>query len=209
MMYNDRSHAGRLLAEKLLEYAGEDTVVYALPRGGVVLGYEVAKLLGCPLDLVVTRKIGHPFSPEYAICAVSENAPAICNEHETRKMEKHWLEYEISKQRKEIQRRKDAYPAPWISPEGKTAIIIDDGIATGLTIQSAIEEIRLQKPKLLIAAVPVSPDDTAAKLSKMVDRLVCLDIPAYYLGAVGSYYYDFRQVSDSEVIELLRLANKK
>jgi putative phosphoribosyl transferase len=208
MFFNDRSHAGRLLAEALMKYSGKDTVVYALPRGGVVLGYEVSKMLGCPLDLVVTRKIGHPNNPEYAICAVSENAPPICNQLEISRLTEGWLDFQVSKQKGEIKRRKKTYPSPNISPKGKTAIIIDDGIATGLTIKSAIEEIKSQKPKLLIVAVPVSPKDTAEEISSNVDHLVCLDIQEYYLGAVGAYYADFSQVTDSEVVELLYLANR-
>ena len=209
MMFDDRSHAGRLLAEKLKEYSGKDTVVYALPRGGVVLGYEVSKVLNCPLDLVVTRKIGHPMNSEYAVCAVTENSPPICNQSEVMNIDSGWLDSEVLKQKDEIKRRKSAYPSPNISPKGKTAIIIDDGIATGLTLLAAIDEVKSLDPKLLIVAVPVSPADTAEKIRGMVDRFVCLDIPMSYLGAVGMYYLEFPQVSDEEVIEILKAANKK
>jgi len=209
MMFDDRSHAGRLLAEKLKEYSGEDTVVYALPRGGVVLGYEVSKVLECPLDLVVTRKIGHPMNSEYAVCAVTENSPPICNQSEVMSIDPGWLDSEVLKQKAEIKRRKSAYPSPNISPKGKTAIIIDDGIATGLTLLAAIDDVKSLEPKLLIVAVPVSPAGTAETIRGMVDRFVCLDIPVCYLGAVGMYYLEFYQVSDEEVIEILKVANKK
>lgn len=209
MMFDDRSHAGKLLAESLKEYAGGNTVVYALPRGGVVLGYEVAKVLKCPLDLVVSRKVGHPMNSEYAICAVTENAPPICNQREVMSIDQGWLDSEVAQQKEEIKRRKSLYTAPNISPKGKKAIIIDDGIATGLTLLSAIDEIKSQDPELLIVAVPVSPADTAEVIRKKVDRLVCLDIPMAYLGAVGMYYMEFPQVNDEEVIELLKAANKK
>jgi len=209
MMFNDRSHAGKLLAERLSEYSGNDTVVYALPRGGVVLGYEVSRKLGCPLDLVVSRKIGHPMNSEYAICAVTENSPPICNQIETMGLDKEWLENEVERQKSEIRRRKALYPSPNISPKGKIAIIIDDGIATGLTLFSAIGEIKAQAPKLLIVAVPVSPGDTAEKITGLVDRFVCLDVPFCYLGAVGMYYAEFPQISDEEVIDLLNEANAK
>jgi len=209
MMFNDRSHAGKLLAERLSEYSGNDTVVYALPRGGVVLGYEVSRKLGCPLDLVVSRKIGHPMNSEYAICAVTENSPPICNQIETMGLDKEWLENEVERQKSEIRRRKALYPSPNISPKGKIAIIIDDGIATGLTLFSAIGEIKAQAPKLLIVAVPVSPGDTAEKITGLVDHFVCLDVPFCYLGAVGMYYAEFPQISDEEVIDLLNEANAK
>ena len=209
MMFDDRSHAGKLLAESLKEYAGGNTVVYALPRGGVVLGYEVAKVLKCPLDLVVSRKVGHPMNSEYAICAVTENSPPICNQREVMSIDQGWLDSEVSRQKEEIKRRKALYTSPNISPKGKKAIIIDDGIATGLTLLSAIEEIKSQGPELLIVAVPVSPADTAEVIRKMVDRFVCLDIPTSYLGAVGMYYMEFYQVTDEEVIDLLKAANKK
>lgn len=208
-MFDDRSHAGRLLAEKLKEFAGENTVVYALPRGGVVLGYEVAKVLDCPLDLVVSRKVGHPMNSEYAVCAVTENSPPICNQGEVASIEPGWLESEVLRQKAEIKRRKSLYPSPNISPKGKKAIIIDDGIATGLTLLSAIEEVKSMEPELLIVAVPVSPSDTAETIRGMVDKFICLDIPMCYLGAVGMYYASFPQVSDDEVIELLKAANKK
>jgi predicted phosphoribosyltransferase len=209
MMFDDRSHAGRMLAEKLKEFGGENTVVYALPRGGVVLGYEVAKVLGCPLDLVVSRKVGHPMNSEYAVCAVTENAPPICNQYEVASIDQGWLESEVNRQKAEIRRRKTLYPSPNISPKGKKVIIIDDGIATGLTLFSAIEEVKAQEPAMLIVAVPVSPADTAEKIRGMVDRFICLDIPMCYLGAVGMYYASFPQVSDEEVIELLNKAGKK
>jgi predicted phosphoribosyltransferase len=209
MMFDDRSHAGKLLAENLKEYAGGNTVVYALPRGGVVLGYEVAKVLDCPLDLVVSRKVGHPMNSEYAVCAVTENSPPICNQREVMNIDQGWLDSEVSRQKEEIKRRKSLYTSPNISPKGKNAIIIDDGIATGLTLLSAIDEIKSQGPELLIVAVPVSPSDTAEVIRNMVDRFVCLDIPMSYLGAVGMYYMEFSQVTDEEVIELLKAANKK
>lgn len=208
-MFDDRAHAGKVLAEKLESFAGENTVVYALPRGGVVLGYEVAKVLKCPLDLVVSRKIGHPMNSEYAVCAVTESSPPICNQFETASIDPGWLESEVLRQKAEIKRRKTLYPSPNISPKGKKAIIIDDGIATGLTLFSAIEEVKAQGPELLIVAVPVSPADTAEKIRGMVDKFICLDIPMVYLGAVGMYYASFPQVSDEEVIALLKEANKK
>jgi predicted phosphoribosyltransferase len=120
-----------------------------------------------------------------------------------------WLDSEVSRQKEEIKRRKSLYTSPNISPKGKKAIIIDDGIATGLTLLSAIDEIKSQGPDLLIVAVPVSPADTAEVIRNMVDRFVCLDIPMSYLGAVGMYYMEFSQVTDEEVIELLKAANKK
>ncbi len=204
MLFENRADAGKKLADALENYKSKDAVVYALPRGGVVLGYEVAKKLGAPLDLVITRKIGHPSQPEYAVCAVAEDGHMICNEDERAALDKKWFESEVEKERKEARRRREKYLSGRkpVSCRGKTAIIVDDGIATGLTMFLAVDEVKHENPKEIVIAVPVVPKDTAEKIKKKA-KLVALDIPEIYRGAVGAYYDNFPQVSDEEVIELL------
>ena len=205
MRFRDRTEAGRLLAELLRHYEGKEVVVYALPRGGVVLGFEIAKRLQAPLDLVITRKIGHPFNPEYAICAVAEDCHLVCNEAERAGVDPEWFRKEVEKEKEEAKRRREAYLGKRETPaaRGKTAIIVDDGIATGLTLKLAIQELKHKEPVKIVVAVPVAPRDVAEEIRKEVDEFVALDIPTAYLGAVGAYYDYFPQVSDEEVVEML------
>lgn len=206
MRFRDRLEAGQKLAEALSQkYKGPDVVVYALPRGGVVLGREIASVLGVPLDLVITRKIGHPSSPEYAICAVAEDGHTICNESEMRGIDERWFQEAVSKEREEARRRREVYLAgrPPVSASGKIVIIVDDGIATGLTMMLAIKEVKHQQPKRIVVAIPVAPRDSVEELRREVDDLVALDIPDHYLGAVGAYYEEFPQLDDEDVKKLL------
>lgn len=209
MRFEDRKDAGRQLAERLESYKGRDTVVLALPRGGVVLGYEIAKYLGAPLDLIITRKIGHPMSPEYAICAIAEDGHMICNEAERRGVDEEWFSEESKKEQEEAKRRRKLYlKGKSQNVKGKTVIIVDDGIATGFTMSLAISEAKHGNPEKIVVAVPVAPKETAEEISKEVDKFVALDTPEHYLGAVGAYYVRFEQVSDEEVISLLENRSK-
>ncbi len=205
MHFADRQEAGKLLAAALLPYRGDDVVIYALPRGGVVLGAEVARALQAPMDLVISRKIGHPFNPEYAICAITETGQAICNEEERAGIDAVWFQHAEEETRAEAKRRRERYlgSRTRMSADGKTAILIDDGIATGLTMFAAIADIKAMHPRRIIVAVPVIPRETAGNLERQADAVVALDIPTFFLGAVGAYYTDFPQVSDEEVIALL------
>ncbi len=208
MRFADRHDAGRRLAAVVLaKYRGSDVVVYALPRGGVVTGFEIARSLGAPLDLIITRKIGHPLQPEYAIAAVGEDGSMLGTERELEAIDAHWLEEEKKRQQKEIKRRHEVYLGgrEAIPAEGKIAILVDDGIATGLTMRVGILELKHRHPKKIIVAVPVAPASTADLIRSEADELVALDIPAdgEYLGAVGAYYDDFQQVEDEEVISLI------
>jgi predicted phosphoribosyltransferase len=204
MKFKDRIDAGRQLARKL-NGQFEQPVVLALPRGGVVLAAEIARALSAPLDLILVRKIGHPYNPEYAVGAVTADGEAILNSMEAAQLDPGWLKSAIDRERTEAQRRRQVYlqnRSP-ISPAGKTAIIVDDGIATGFTMKAAIKALRQQKPAKIVVAVPVMPADTAAELRSEVDDIVALDTPEFYLGSVGAYYDNFPQVSDQEVIKLL------
>ena len=209
MYFKDRREAGQRLAAALAgKYAGEDGVVYALPRGGVVLGAEIARVLGMPLDLVIARKIGHPRNPEYAIGAVTEGGEPVSNAHELAQVGESWFREQAERERREARRRHEAYLGARgpLSPAEKTAILVDDGIATGLTMEAAIREVQRHHPKRVVVAVPVMPPDTAGRLAREVDDVVALDVPADYFGAVGAYYADFPQVTDEEVIAQLRAA---
>lgn len=207
MIFDNREDAGRRLA-KLLSggYGGRDGVVYALPRGGVPLGVAVARELHMPLDLVIPRKIGHPGNPEYAICAVTESGELLCNELERARVDKDWLERRVADEIQEARRRRQCY-LPGREPlpvEGKLAILVDDGIATGLTMRAAIRDIKARRPKSIVVAIPVIPDDTYELLQTEVDEVVAILVDSAYWGAVGSYYLDFQQIEDDEVIEMLR-----
>lgn len=205
MRFKNRVEAGQKLAAALGKYKGEDVVVYAIPRGGVVLGYEIAKQLEAPLDLVIPRKVGHPLSPEYAVCVVAEDGEMLCNEEEAASLDKEWLQVQVEKERKEAQRRRQVYLGgrPPLSAQDKIAILVDDGVATGLTFLLALRQVRRLSPKRLVAAIPVAPRETAELLRKEADELVVLHVPRLYLGAVGAYYDEFEQAEDEEVIGLL------
>lgn len=208
MRFTNRRDAGRLLAERLLKYKGEDVVIYALPRGGVILAVEIARQLSAPLDLIMSRKICHPQQPEYAIAAVSENGQLVANQQELSQVSKEWLKQEIEVQKKEAKRRRKLYinSKPALNAESKIAIIVDDGIATGLTMRAAMLDLKKVNPKKLIVAIPVTPRSTAETLRQEADEVIALDIPSdyNYLGAVGAYYDEFYQVTDKQVIEALK-----
>lgn len=212
MKFKDRYDAGKKLARALAPLIDKETVVYALPRGGVALGYEIAKALKLPLDIIVTRKIGHPTQPEYAICAVAEDGHELCNEVERAGVENQWFVNAKQKQRGEAKRRRETYHSGLKIPDvtGKTAILVDDGIATGLTIRLGIDELKHLNPKKIIVAVPVAPADTAKQIEASVDKLVLLHAPVIYAGAVGNYYENFPQIEDGEVVKLLNeITDKK
>ena len=205
-MFVDRSDAGRQLAGALTGYKGQPIVIYALPRGGVVLGVEVARALEAPLDLIVVRKIGHPHSPEYAIGAVAEDGYVVSNPAEIATLGLKWLDRASAVELAEARRRRAVFlrgRSP-IDVKDKIAIIIDDGLATGLTMQAAIHEIRKRNPKEVVVAVPVAAADTVNRLRPEVDDLIVLDVPRGWFGAIGSFYRYFDQVSDDEVVALMK-----
>jgi putative phosphoribosyl transferase len=207
MFFKDRVEAGRRLAEALAVYEKEDVVVYALPRGGVVLGYEIAKLLHAPLDLLITRKIGYPGNEECAVCAVAEDGDMICDSFAASQLDQEWLKDQAEKQMQEAARRRQVYlqGREPLSANGKVAIIVDDGVATGLTILLAIIEVRHKAPKKIVVAVPVSSANAAERIREDADELVTLQIPASFM-AVGEFYAQFPQLDDDEVISLMKHA---
>lgn len=204
MRFKDRTDAGRRLADRLRALR-EAAVVYALPRGGVVLGVIVARQLKAPLDLMIARKIGHPLAPEYAIAAVTEDGALLGNPAELAEVDERWLRQRIHAEREEAHRRRVLYMAGRLPHpvEGKTAVIVDDGVATGLTLRAAIRDVLRRHPRRIVVAVPVIPPDVADVVREEIDELITLDSSAY-LGAVGAYYDDFAPVEDDEVAALMR-----
>ena len=204
-MFANRTDAGRQLASALVEYRGKPTVVYALPRGGVVCGVEVARALGSPLDLIVARKIGHPHSPEYAIGAVTEEGDVVLNPAESDTLNLPWLKAAAEVELREARRRRvlflgDRAPIP---VEGKVAIVVDDGLATGVTMEAAVRQVRKRHPEKVIVAVPVAAADTVERLRWEADEIVVLETPKVF-EAVGLFYRNFDQVSDGEVAALMK-----
>lgn len=204
-MFLDRVDAGKQLAEAVISYKGKPVVVYALPRGGVVLGVEVARALDAPLDLIVVRKIGHPLQPEYAIGAVAEDGYVVMNPDEVARIDRRWLDRAVAAERKEAQRRRTLFLQGRnpVDVKDKIAIIVDDGLATGLSMSAAIHEIRGRGPRNVIVAVPVAAKESLAKLRPEVDDFVVLSIPEWF-GAVGAFYQRFDQVSDERVVALMK-----
>lgn len=202
--FEDRRAAGHQLAKRLKQYGGT-AVVLALPRGGVETAVEVAKKLKAPLDLVIARKIGHPGNPEYAVGAVTETGPVIWNKLERATLDKKWLKEAAKAERAEAKRRRQQYMngRDPVVLDGKTAILVDDGLATGLTMRAAVSEARKQKPASIIVAVPVGSREAVETLSKKADEVITLIDPDYFFGAVGGHYESFPQLTDEDVIELL------
>lgn len=178
-----------------------------MPRGGVVVGAVVARELGLPLDIVVARKVGHPTDPEYAVGAVDASGTTLLNESETSRLNPAWLKGAVAKEQAEAARREALYRGGRAAEPiaGKTAIIVDDGIATGLTMRLAVRAVRAQKPAQMLIAVPVAPSGAERQLkAEGADELAALEGPEDFLGAVGAHYRHFPQVEDAEVIRLLK-----
>lgn len=211
-LYKDRADAGKALAKELTRFKdAEETVVVGLPRGGVVVAYEVAKALNLPLDIVCPRKLGAPGNPEFAIGAVTETGSPIFNEEAFYHLSisDAYLEKEIAEQTEIARRRLEKYRKglPPRSFENKRVLVVDDGLATGSTMKAALHSLREEGASSLIACVPVSPPDTAREIEESADELVCLAIPPFF-SAVGQFYDSFFSTEDEEVIALLQMARK-
>jgi predicted phosphoribosyltransferase len=208
MGFSDRSEAGRRLGRALARYKGQDAVVLALPRGGVPVAAEIASVLSAPLDLILVRKIGVPDEPELAMGAVVDGPEPITvrNEQVIAMAGVSQAAFNAVRDRElaEIQRRRIRYLGDRAHPEltGRTAIVVDDGIATGATVRAALRAARARGPKTLVLAVPVAPTDTLADLRAEADEIVCLEDHQAF-GAIGFFYADFRQISDEEVVAIL------
>lgn len=208
-MFVDRTDAGKQLGEALLENRHRPVVVYALPRGGTVVAAAVASALQAPLDLIIVRKIAHPQQPEFAIGAIAEDGDMIVNPESPDDWQLSWFSQVAAAELKEARRRRARYleGRQPVEVDGKTAVIVDDGIATGLTMLAAIHEIRRRRPARIVVAVPIAAAQSAARLASEVNGLVVLKISDSSAFAIGSFYQSFDQVTDEEVIALLKSAS--
>ena len=209
MPFHDRSEAGRKLAKALVRYKNQHPVILALPRGGVPVAAEVAAVLHAPLELILVRKIGVPVQPELAMGAVVDGgAPLIVRNDDVIQLagiDETEFKAICDSELAEIERRRQRYlgSRERLDVGGRTAIVIDDGIATGATTRAALRATRMRNPKKLVLAVPVAPTDSLAVLRNDADDVICLEDYEFF-GAIGLYYANFDQVTDKEVIETLR-----
>lgn len=205
-MFYDRNEAALMLAERLREYQGKNPLILAIPRGAVPMAKAIAGELGGTYDLVLVRKLRAPYQPELAIGSVDENGwTYIADFAASVGADTQYIASEKYVQMENIKKRRALYTPvrPPIDPAGRIVIVIDDGLATGATMISALHGLRNRKPAKLICAVPVSPPDTLRKIDGLADEVVCLEAPSDFR-AVGQYYKNFPQVEDEEVIEILR-----
>lgn len=205
VIFKNRVDAAKRLAKKLEWLKKEDPIILAIPRGGVVTGDVIASELGAKLDVVVSRKVGAPHNQELAIGAVTHDGSYFPNEDITTMLNvpQKYIDSEISAQMKEIERRLMRFRGTKeYHIEGRTVVLVDDGIATGATMFVAIQWVKKQKPKQLIVAIPVGPKDTIERLNGVVDRVVVLQAPLYF-NAVGEFYREFDQVEDYKVQEIM------
>lgn len=212
-IFRDRTEAGRELAARLNVYRDDPTgLILALPRGGVPVGYEISLALNLPMDVFITRKLGAPDNPEYAIGAVAETGSLHLNQQALRMMggfstASPYFTEMVRAQREEIKRRQGLYrhgrPLPDL--KDRTVLLVDDGVATGATFLASVEALRNLQVRRLIAALPVGPGETLSGIGKQVDTLIVLATPEPFY-AVGNHYMDFRQVGDDEVVRYLEQA---
>jgi len=209
--FRNRAEAGHQLAARLMGFRSRKPVVLALPRGGVPVAYEIAKALRAPLDLILVRKIGAPGHPEFGLGAVVDGAhpQTVLSEDVVVQLEvpSAYIEKEVQRQLREIERRRAHYLGGRrpIDVEGRTAIVVDDGIATGGTVRAALQGLSRARPAYLILAVPVAPAETVEALRSQADEVVCLSTPEPFY-SVGMHYDDFTQTTDEEVVALLNKA---
>ena len=207
MRFHDRTAAGQELAQALADLKGrDDLLVLGVPRGGVVVAFEVARALGAPLDVCLTHKLGAPDNPELAIGAVTESGRVVLDQDiiDHLWVPSSYIQAESERQHQELARRARLYrgdrPAPRIL--GRTVMVVDDGLATGSTMLAALQALDAQAPASLIAAIPVAPPEAIRRLASQADRVECLLSPRPFW-AVGAFYAHFEQVSDDQVVELL------
>ncbi len=206
-MFLDRIDAGKKLADMLFDYKGKDAMVLAIPRGGVVVADKVARRIGADLDLVIPRKIGSPSDPEFAIGAVGPDRSFVLNKEVVKELgvTKDYIEKIVRIESIEIDRRMKKYRGSLKFPDvkGRIVIVVDDGIATGYTMKVVVDFLKKLKPKKIVVAVPVAPPEAVEQLEKEVDELICIETPPFFY-AIGAHYKNFPQVSDEEVIKILK-----
>lgn len=211
-VFRDREEAGMLLAERLSPYKEDRPLILALPRGGVPVGAHVARALGAPLDIVVVRKLGSPVDPEYGFGAIAPGDVIVVDEgtlHELGLSEDD-AERVMKREMEEMDRRMERYREGSWAPDRpyETVIVVDDGLATGVSAEAALESVRLlRRPKKLVFAAPVCARESLARVKRFADDVVCVFSPRS-LGAIGAWYEDFAQVSDDEVLGVLEKTNR-
>ncbi|MBI2599902.1 phosphoribosyltransferase [Candidatus Daviesbacteria bacterium] len=211
MVFESRQEAGKKLATKLIKFREDNPFVLALPRGGVPIGFEVADVLHAPLDVIIVRKIGLSSNPEFGIGAIAEGGVKVLDQTsiEVLGIDETELEDTIKLEEEELSKRVKTYHGNDKLPNltGKTAILVDDGMATGITAKAAIEAVRKLNPKKIILASPVCAIDTAESLKSKIDEVICLATPFEFM-AVGSWYKNFEQLSDEENVNLLKKSKR-
>jgi predicted phosphoribosyltransferase len=207
MLFINRFDAGMKLAKKLEKYMNQDGIILAVPRGGVPIGYYIARYLNFNLDLLMSKKLGHPFNEEFAIGAVGLEGAIV---EETRGISPEYIERETSNIQKQLKERYKKFMGEKepLNIEGKIVIVVDDGVATGRTILATLRMLRNKHPKKLVVAVPVASEQAAERISKEVDEFICLYTPTPFYG-VGRFYENFAQTTDEEIIELLKELNSR
>ncbi len=210
--FSDRIEAGKKLAIALKDFSSKNGVVLAIPRGGVVVAYEIAKAIGLPLDVIIPRKLGAPGNAELAIGAVAEDGTAILDNELVSYLgvSRSYIQEEIETQKQEIHRRLTLYRQQSSYPDlkGLDVIVVDDGIATGSTMKAALASVRNRGAASITVAIPVGPPSTIKELEKLADHVVCLYTPEYFQ-AIGQFYSDFSQTEDEEVVALLQQIKQK
>ena len=209
-VFEDRRTAGRALVPELQRCDLDNPIILGLPRGGVPLAYEIAMALHAPLDTIVVRKLGVPSQPELAFGAIASGGVRVINDEVVESvfgLDDASIERIASRESAELRRREQAYRLDRPYPElaGKDVVLVDDGLATGATMLAAAQAVRTRSPASVVVAVPVGSTSAVAKVSAIVDRVICLESPATFY-AVGQFYIDFGQTTDDEVRELLREA---
>jgi putative phosphoribosyl transferase len=210
MLFRNRREAGRAVAGQLAQYASRPgVVVLALPRGGVPVGFEVAEALAAPLDVFLVRKLGFPGNEEFAMGAIASGGVRVVNEALLRRygIPAAAVDRVVEQEERELRRRERLYRGnrPALELKGRTAILVDDGLATGSSMQAAVKAVRSRGPERIVVAVPVGPTESVRELARMADEVACVATPEPFL-AVGRFYDDFQQVGDEEVAQLLEEA---
>jgi putative phosphoribosyl transferase len=211
-IFTDRTEAGKQLAAALKGAAGRNAIVLAVPRGGVVVGYQIAHELNIPLDVIITKKIGAPGNPELAVGAVAEDGTILLDKNvvQMANASQSYIKAEAERQKSEIKRRLRTYRGSAPNPEiaGREIILVDDGVATGSTLKAALQSLHKRGAKTVIVAAPVGPSDTIREFQQEADRVVCLSTPDPFY-AIGQFYENFNQTTDGEVIELLKQSKQE
>jgi len=208
IIFKDRVEAGKMLAEKCLHLKGTaDVLVFGIPRGGLPVAFEIAKVLRCPLDVFLVRKLGLPYHEELAMGAIAQGGIKYLNEDVIgySRVTESDIQAVVVKEQQELDRRYAKYRGnrkPF-NLVGKTVILVDDGLATGATMKAAILAVKTQQPKKVIVATPVSAQDTCREIAEMVEEVICIEAPEWF-SAVGEWYQSFPQTTDEEVIEILK-----